>query len=62
MVHEGIDSGIGISEPEGAEKRCGQEDVSDMACGDQEDALSREFHRDTKSPNITLEYHESASA
>jgi hypothetical protein len=61
MVHEGIDSGIGISQPERAQKRCGKEDVSDMACGDQENALSREFHRETKNTDFILEYHEFAS-
>jgi len=60
-VYERIDSGIRISEPEGAEKRCGQENVPDMACGNEEDVLSREFHRETKVANFILEYHESAS-
>ncbi len=62
MVHERIDSGIRISQPEGAEKRCGQENVPDVACGDQENALSREFHRKTMNPDFIPDYHESASA
>jgi len=46
------------------ERRSGvfQENISDVACGDQKDVLSREFHRGTKSPDVILEYHETASA
>jgi hypothetical protein len=62
MVHEGIDSGIRTSEPEGAEKRCGQENVPDVACGDNKNALSREFHRETMIPDFIPDYHESSSA
>ncbi len=47
-VYERIDAGVRISEPEGTEERGRQENVPDMACGNQEDALSREFHREIK--------------
>jgi hypothetical protein len=47
-VYERIDAGIRISEPEGTEERGRQENVPDMACGNQEDVLSREFHREIK--------------
>jgi hypothetical protein len=62
MVHKGIDSGIRISQPKRAEKRCGQENVPDVACGDQENALSREFHREALIRGFAPEYHESTSA
>jgi hypothetical protein len=47
-VYERIDAGIRISEPEGTEERGRQENVPDMACGNQEDVLCREFHREIK--------------